>query len=67
LTLLLLWIVLEALFRGGWKGFWTYLGTGLARVLLLFGTLGIFAQLSTQTPAAERWLLELPPSPRCGF
>jgi hypothetical protein len=48
LTLLLLWIVLEALFRGGWKGFWTYLGTGLARVLLLFGTLGIFAQLSTQ-------------------
>jgi hypothetical protein len=48
LTLLLLWVVLEALFRGGWKGFWTYLGTGIARVMLLFGTLGIFIQLSMQ-------------------
>jgi len=46
LTLLLLWVVLEALFRGGWKGFWTYFGTGLARVMLLFGTFGIFVQLS---------------------
>src|SRR4029450_10409422 len=42
------WVILEALFRGGWKGFWTYLGTGVARVMLLFGTLGIFAQLSMQ-------------------
>jgi hypothetical protein len=48
LTLLLLWVVLEALFRGGWKGFWIYLGTGIARVMLLFGTAGIFVQLATR-------------------
>ena len=48
LTLLLLWVILAALFRGGWKGFWTYLGTGIARVMLLFGTMGIFVQLSTR-------------------
>jgi len=48
LTLLLLWIVLESLFRGGWRGFWTYLGTGIARATLLLGLLGIFLVLSSR-------------------
>jgi hypothetical protein len=40
--------VLESLFRGGWKGFWTYLGTGIGRTMLLFGTVGIFVMLSAR-------------------
>ena len=46
LVLAVLWIVLEALFRGGWRGLWIYMGTGAARTALLFGTAGIFAMLS---------------------
>jgi len=40
------WIVLEALFRGGWKALWTYMGTGIARTALLLGTASIFVMLS---------------------
>jgi len=48
LVVLLIWIFLEALFRGGFRGFWTYFVTGLARTTLLFGILGIFLMLSTR-------------------
>ena len=48
LTLLFLWIVLESLFRGGWRGFWTYLATGVARATVLLGLLGIFVVLSSR-------------------
>ena len=47
MVLAFLWIVLEALFRGGWKGLWTYVGTGIARTILLLGTASIFLMLST--------------------
>jgi len=46
LTWAALWIVLEALFRGGWKGLWIYMGTGVARTALLWGTASIFLMLS---------------------
>jgi hypothetical protein len=42
---LVLWIVLEALFRGGFKGFWVYLGTSIGRLSVLGGAvvvIGIF-------------------------
>jgi hypothetical protein len=48
IALLILWIVLESLFRGGWKKLWIYFGTGLARTTLLLGTSVIFLMLSTQ-------------------
>jgi hypothetical protein len=41
-----LWIVLEALFRGGWRGLWIYMGTGVARTALVLGTASIFLMLS---------------------
>ena len=47
LTWAALWIVLEALFRGGWKGLWIYMGTGVARTALLLGTAAIFLMLSS--------------------
>jgi hypothetical protein len=47
LVLAFSWIVLEALFRGGWKGLWTYVGTGIARTILLLGTASIFLMLFT--------------------
>jgi hypothetical protein len=46
LVLVILWIGLEALFRGGWKKLWLYAGTGAARTALLLGTAGIFLMLS---------------------
>ena len=46
LVLVVLWIGLEALFRGGWKNLWLYAGTGAARTALLLGTAGIFLMLS---------------------
>src|SRR6185295_17322296 len=48
LVLLVLWIVLESLFRGGWKKLWIYFGTGIARTTLLFGTALIFLMLSSR-------------------
>lgn len=42
------WILLEALFRGGWKAMWLYTGTAAARTILLWGTAGIFVLLSTR-------------------
>lgn len=51
LALLVLWIVLESLFRGGWKKLWIYFGTGVARTALLFGTAVIFLMLSRQDPS----------------
>ena len=46
LLLMILWIGLEALFRGGFKKLWLYAGTGAARTTLLLGTVGIFLMLS---------------------
>jgi len=46
LVLVILWIVLEALFRGGFKRLWLYAGTGAARAALVLGTAGIFLMLS---------------------
>ena len=46
LTAMVFWIVLEALFRGGRKGFRVYLGTSIGRFCLLGGAgtiLGLFA------------------------
>jgi hypothetical protein len=48
LALLVLWIVLESLFRGGWKNLWIYFGTGMARTTLLLGTTVIFLMLSAR-------------------
>jgi len=44
LSVLIFWIVLEALFRGGRRGFWVYLGTSIGRLSLFAGT-GIFFAL----------------------
>ena len=46
LVSILLWIGLEALFRGGWRRLWLYAGTATARTALLLGTAGIFIMLS---------------------
>jgi len=46
LALVILWIGLEALFRGGFKKLWLYAGTGAARAALVLGTAGIFLMLS---------------------
>jgi hypothetical protein len=51
-VLVILWIGLEALFRGGFKGLWLYIGTGAARIVLLLGTAGIFLMLSTGDDSA---------------
>jgi hypothetical protein len=57
LVLLVLWIALESLFRGGWKGLWIYFGTGLARTALLFGTAVIFLMLSFQDESGGTLLI----------
>ena len=57
LVLVLLWIVLESFFRGGSKGFWTYLGTGLARTAFLFGTAGMFIMLSVHDESGGTLLI----------
>jgi hypothetical protein len=59
LTLLVLWIFLEALFRGGFRGFWTYFVTGIARTTLLLGTAGIFLMLSTRDQSGGTLLVGL--------
>jgi len=46
LILVIFWIGLEALFRGGWKRLWVYVGTAVSRTVLLLGTAGIFLMLS---------------------
>jgi hypothetical protein len=53
LVLMVLWIGLEALFRGGWKTLWLYAGTGIARTALLLGTAGIFVMLSIHYESRE--------------
>jgi hypothetical protein len=45
-ALVILWIGLEALFRGGLERLWLYVGTGAARTALLLGTAAIFLMLS---------------------
>jgi hypothetical protein len=42
----LLWVILEALFRGGFQSFWIYLGTSLGRLSLLGGAVAVFAVLA---------------------
>jgi len=42
-----LWLVLEALFRGGRKGFWIYLGTAASRLALIGGSSLLFLALSS--------------------
>jgi hypothetical protein len=44
----LLWVILEALFRGGFKGFWIYLGTSLGRLSLLCGAAAVIVVLAPQ-------------------
>jgi hypothetical protein len=46
LVMVILWIALEALFRGGRKGLWLYAGTAAARTTLLGGTAAIFIMLA---------------------
>src|SRR5436190_17040574 len=46
LSLLVFWIVLEAMFRGGRKGFWVYLGTSVGRLSLLAGAGAFFGMLA---------------------
>jgi hypothetical protein len=48
LAMVVSWLILEALFRGGRKAFWLYLGTGAARTTILTGTAAILAMLSTR-------------------
>jgi hypothetical protein len=43
-----LWIFLEALFRGGRRGFWIYCGTSAARVAFLTGTVILFGTFARQ-------------------
>jgi hypothetical protein len=57
LVLASLWIGLEALFRGGWKGFWIYVGTGVARTSLLLGTAAIFLMLSSHDESGGTLLI----------
>ena len=52
IVLVILWIGLEALFRGGWKGLWLYAGTAAARTALLLGTTVIFLMLSIAEESA---------------
>ena len=42
-----LWILLEALFRGGRRGFWIYLGTSAARLAFLGSTVIVFGLLAS--------------------
>jgi hypothetical protein len=53
----LLWIVLEALFRGGWKRLWVYVGTGIGRTALLAGTASIFVMLSRRDQSGGTLLI----------
>lgn len=48
LVVAFLWIMLEALFRGGPKGFWIYLGTAVARTTLLVALGAVLGVLSLQ-------------------
>jgi hypothetical protein len=57
LVLVLLWIALESFFRGGSKGFWTYLGTGVARTALLIGTAVMFIMLSVHDESGGTLLI----------
>jgi hypothetical protein len=43
-----LWILLEALFRGGRQGFWVYCATSAARVAFLAGTMILFGTFAMQ-------------------
>jgi hypothetical protein len=57
LGIFLLWIVLEALFRGGFKGFWIYLGTSVGRFSVLGGAGAFFLLLSPRDPTGGTLLI----------
>jgi hypothetical protein len=57
LSVFLLWIVLEAVFRGGFKGFWVYLGTSVARFSLLGGAAAFFLLLGPRDPTGGTLLI----------
>jgi hypothetical protein len=57
LALIVLWIILEALFRGGRKGFWIYLGTGAARTAILLGLAAILGALSLRDESRGTFLI----------
>jgi hypothetical protein len=57
LSLAGLWIVLEALFRGGRRGFWLYLGTSVGRVSLLAGAAVFFALLAGKDETGGTFLI----------
>jgi hypothetical protein len=57
LGVLIFWIVLEALFRGGRRGFWVYLGTSVGRLSLLAGAGAFFALLAGRDETGGTFLI----------
>ena len=57
LSVLALWIVLEALFRGGRQGFWVYLGTSVGRASLLGGAGAFFGLLALRDETGGTFLI----------
>jgi hypothetical protein len=57
LVILGLWVFLEALFRGGFRAFWIYLGTGVARTAFLIGAGGMFLMLSIRDDSGGTFLI----------
>jgi len=57
LSVLILWVVLEALFRGGRKGFWVYLGTSIGRLSLLGGACAFFGLLAFRDDTGGTFLI----------
>jgi hypothetical protein len=57
LTITVLWIALEALFRGGRKAFWIYVGTAAARTAVLFGLSAVLGMLSLRDRTGGTFLI----------
>jgi hypothetical protein len=53
----ILWLVLEALFRGGRRAFWVYLGTAAGRLALLAGAAALFTILSAMDETRGTFLI----------
>jgi hypothetical protein len=57
LSVLAFWVVLEALFRGGRKEFWVFLGTSVARISLLGSTAAVFVLLALRDETGGTFLI----------
>ena len=57
LSLLIFWVVLEALFRGGSAGFWVYLGTALGRLSILGSAGAVFGILALRDDTGGSFLV----------